>query len=348
MRTTNLTALAVAFASAACASVPQAVSPPPVVIGADTIPIPINELGARTYRGVQGGLYPGGANLPSADLDALGVTRRDAIKPLGANGLPSPSGRYVLMSVGAGNASASWCSISSAPPCDSWSLAGRAASDPSVNRGPLVIVNGAIAGAEFDRWSNPSSQNYVRIRDTRLAPLGLSENQVQAIWMGIPDSGAAFPLSASAADAAPRLQRMGTTIRALKKRYPNLQLLFISSGAYRGYSATGEPAAYESGFIVKWAIESQVNSQRMQPQFSDAGDLSISSGSAPWIAWGPYVWARGAAPRADGVAWLQSDFDADGSSLSPAGAGKLGSLLLDFFKTSPYTRCWFLAGPVCG
>ena len=339
----------IAFACAACATAPRVIQPPPVVIvGADTLAIPIDELGVRTYRGVQGGLYPGGANIPPADHDAMGIARRNSISPLDVNGRTSPAGRYVLMSVGGGNTSAAWCSRSSAPPCDSWSLAGRATSDASVNHGPLVIVNGAIAGASLDRWANPSSPDYIRIRDTRLAPLGLSENQVQAIWMSVQDSGAAFPLAASAADAAPRLQQMGATIRALKKRYPNLQLLFVASRVYRGYSSAGEPTAYESGFVVKWAIESQIDQQRVQARNPDVGDLSISSGSAPWIGWGPYYWSRGAAPRTNGAAWLQSDFDSSGSGFSPAGAGKLGSLLFDFFKNSPYTRCWFLAGPVCG
>lgn len=346
-RVKKFSAIAIAMACSACATAPRVIPPPPVVIGADTIPVPIDELGAHTYRRAQGGLYPGGANVPPADHDANGIGRRNSIKPLDVNGLPNATGRYVLMSVGAGNSSAAWCSTSSAPPCDSWSLAGRAASDATVNHGPLVIVNGAIAGADFDQWSNPGSPNYVRIRDTRLAPLGLSENQVQAIWMSVQDSAAAFPLSASAADAAPRLQRMGTTIRTLKKRYPNLQLLFISSRAYRGYEAGGEPAAYESGFVVKWAIESQIDQQRGQAHNPDVGDLSISSGASPWIGWGPYYWSRGSTPRTDGVFWRQSDFDPSGSNLSPAGAGKIGSLLLDFFKTSPYTRCWFLAGLGC-
>jgi hypothetical protein len=336
------------FAGMACASAPRVTPPSPVVVEADTIAIPLDELGARKYRGVQGGLYPGGVNVPPADHAAVGIARRNLIRPLDVNGYPNGAGRYVLMSVGAGNASAVWCSRSSAPPCGSWSLTGRAVSDPSVNHGPLVIVNGAIPGGEADLWSNPSAANYNRIRDTRLAPLGLSEKQVQIIWMNIQDTAAAFPAVASPADAAPRLQRMGAIIRALKKRYPNLQLLFVASRPYLGYSANGEPAAYESGFVVKWAIESQMAQELGRLPNPDAGDLSESSGLAPWVAWGPYFWSRGPAPRTDGVAWLQSDFDGGGSLLSLSGESKIASLLFDFFKSSPFTRCWFLAGPACG
>lgn len=336
------------LAGASCASAPRIVPPLPLVAGADTIPIPLDDLGTRTYHGLQGGLYPGGANAIPADHGAVGIARRNAVRPLDVNGYPSDAGRYVLMSVGAGNASAAWCSRSSAPPCASWSLTGRAVSDPSVNHGAMVIVNGAIPGGEFDLWSNPKAANYNRIRDTRLAPLGLSEKQVQVIWMSVPDSAAALPIAATPADAAPGVQRVGAAIRALKRRYPNLQLLFIASRAYRGYFPGGEPAAYESGFVVKWTIESQIAQGRGRLPNPDAGDLSNSSGAAPWVAWGPYFWSRGPSPRADGVAWIRSDFDAGGSGLSQSGESKLSSLLLAFFKSSPYTRCWFLAGPVCG
>jgi hypothetical protein len=322
-----LAATALALSAVACAS---SSAPAPVVRpvakplpGTDTIPIPLDELGARTYHGLEGGLYPGGANVPAADYDAAGIARRNGIRPLDVDGIPNGAGRYVLLSVGSGNASAAWCSTSSAPPCDSWSFTGRAAADPSVNHGPLVIVNGAIPGAGFDEWTNPGSKNYTRIRDTRLAPLGLSENQVQAIWMNISDSGAALPLIASPADATPQLQRLSATIRTLKARYPNLQLLFVSSRAYGGYSPGDELTSYESAFVVRWLIDSQ-----------------SATKSAPWIGWGPYFSSR--------LAWLHSDFDSTGTVFSQSGRSKAGSRLFDFFKNSPYTRCWFISGPVCG
>jgi hypothetical protein len=329
---------AAAFALVAVGCAPSPAPAPvvrPVVVkplpGTDTIPIPLEELGARTYHGLEGGLYPGGANMPAADYDAAGIAGRNNIRPLDVNGIPSGAGHYVLLSVGGGNASAAWCSASSSPPCDSGSFSGRAAADPSVSHGPLVVVNGAIPGAGFDEWSNPASKNYTRIRDTRLAPLGLSENQVQAIWMSTSDSGAAFSLIASSADAGPQLQRLGAAIRALKTRYPSLRLLFVSSRVYGGYSPAGEPTSYESGFVVRWLIESQ-----------------SAAKSAPWIGWGPYFWSLGSQPRADGLTWLRSDFDSTGTVFSQSGQSKAGSRLFDFFKNSPYTRCWFIAGPVCG
>ena len=297
----------------------------------DTAPIPLKDLGARTYHGVQGGLYPGGVNLPPAEYHAVGVMRAKSVQPLAVNGIAIGAGRYVLMSIGGTDASAAWCSPSSAPPCNGWSFTGRAVSDPAVNHSALVIVNGATPGADFRKWISAGDSNYNRIRDTRLAPLGLSENQVQAIWITLRDSATDFPVRASASDAGAQIEHLTRALRALKSRYPNLRLAFISSRVYGGYSADDETPSYESGFVVKWVIEGSIR----------------DSTARPWISWGPYPWAQGATVRSDGLAWPRNDFDSSGARLSQSGEAKLAGLLLDFFKRSPYTRCWFLIAASC-
>jgi hypothetical protein len=340
-------AIAAATFAVACAP-PRPPSPPLRIVGADTIPIPLTDMGARTYKGLEGGLYPDRSNTEPADHDAVGIAHRNAIRPLDVNGRPGGAGRYVLMSVGGGDVSAAWCSASSAPPCNSWSFSGRAVSDSLVNHDALVIVNGAIRTATPAMWSSPASANYNRIRDTRLAPLGLSEKQVQVIWMAFADSAAALPPTASSADGAQGLQHLGATIRALKSRYPNLQLLFITSRRFRGFYPGGEPQSYESGFVVRWAIEAQINESRGLPPNLHVGSVAPSANTAPWISWGPYLWANGEQPRADGLSWRRADYDSTGLRSSRQGEEKVGGLIFSFFKTSDYTRCWFLAGPICG
>jgi hypothetical protein len=74
-----------------------------------------------------------------------------------------------------------------------------------------------------------------------------------------------------------------------------------------------------------------------------AGDLDYASGIAPWIAWGPYLWADGLNPRSDGLMWEQSDLGADGTHPSVSGREKVGAMLLDFMLASPFSQPWFLS-----
>ena len=62
---------------------------------------------------------------------------------------------------------------------------------------------------------------------------------------------------------------------------------------------------------------------------------------APWIAWGPYMWANGTKPRSDGLTWIRSEFEVDGFHPSTSGETKIGQILLDFFTLSRHTGCWY-------
>jgi hypothetical protein len=106
----------------------------------------------------------------------------------------------------------------------------------------------------------------------------------------------------------------------------------------------------KSGFAVKWLVQAQIDQTTNGGRVVDvrAGDLNYNS-AAPWLAWGPYLWADGTNARSDGLTWERADFVSDGTHPSEAsGVKKVGTLLLSFFKTSPHTRCWFLAGQSCG
>jgi hypothetical protein len=143
---------------------------------------------------------------------------------------------------------------------------------------------------------------------------------------------------------------MGNIVRALRVRYPNLQQVFISSRIYGGYATTPlnpEPYAYESGFSVKWLIQAQI-SQVQAGTISDGRAGDLSDAVAPWLAWGPYLWADGMTARSDGLVWERQDLTAsDGTHPSQSGQAKVGAMLLEFFKGSPYTSCWFLGGRTC-
>jgi len=86
---------------------------------------------------------------------------------------------------------------------------------------------------------------------------------------------------------------------------------------------------------------------RGSPGNPRAGTLDYVKKTAPLIVWGPYLWADGPTPRSDGLTWQRSDFEDDGTHPSQMGESKVAEKLLDFFKNSPYTRCWFATSGYC-
>ena len=100
---------------------------------------------------------------------------------------------------------------------------------------------------------------------------------------------------------------------------------------------------------MKWLIQAQIDQMANGGTIVDgrAGDLNYLT-VAPWVGWGPDLWADGVNPRSDGLFWSGGDFlSGDRLHLDPRGSEKASSLLLAFFKTSPQARCWFLAGETC-
>jgi hypothetical protein len=341
-----------------CAAPPPPPPPPPkpvvVLPPTDTVKIPLTDL--PSYFKIRGGLYPNVVNQPPPDHDSAARAARNRIRALDVNGDESPFGKYVLISIGMSNTTQEWCSQKSGPPCAAWTFMGRAAADPAVNKNSLVIVNGAADGQDAPAWMSATSPNYDRIKTTRLAPLGLSENQVEAAWVKLDDGKPTVSLPADSADAYVFLSNLGQVLRALRIRYPNLLIVFLSSRSYGGYGTPGggattdlspEPYAYEEGFSIRWAIESQINEMRGLPPDSRVGSLNYTKKAAPVIVWGPYLWANGAMPRSDGFSWNRTDFEEDGMHPSQNGESKAGVTLLEFFKNSPYAKCWFVANQYC-
>ncbi|HYT82845.1 MAG TPA: hypothetical protein VEK86_05295 [Gemmatimonadales bacterium] len=315
--------------------------------------VPLSESSIGTYKGFSGGLYPGGSTSVPAAHAAAGITRAQGVVPLDTAGVASPSGKIVLLSIGMSNTTQEFCAGSSTTTsCTAWSFMGQAAADAAVSTTTLAIVNGARGGQDAQTWDAATDANYDSVRLSRLAPLGLTERQVQVAWVKQADAGPRDSLASSQADAYQLETRLGNIVRALTTRYPNLQLVFLSSRIYAGYATTTlnpEPYAYESGFAVKWLVQAQIDQVANGGTVTDprAGDLNYDSG-APWIGWGPYLWADGTTPRqGDGLIWERGDFVQDGTHPSQSGQQKVGTMLLAFFKGSPFTKCWFVTGGSC-
>ena len=315
--------------------------------------VPLSDLGTGTYKGFTGGLYPAGSNVEPEAHAAVGRARAQSIVPRDTAGTPNAGGKIVLLSIGMSNTTQEFCAASSTTTnCSTWSFMGQAAADTSVNRTTLAIVNGARGGQDAQTWDAAADANYDSVRLNRLGPLGLTERQVQVAWVKQADAGPRDSLPSSQAEAYLLETRLGNIVRALRARYPNLTLVFLSSRIYAGYATTTlnpEPYSYESGFAVKWLVQAQIEQMANGGAVTDsrAGELNYDMG-APWIGWGPYLWADGTTPRqGDGLIWQLGDFAQDGTHPSQSGQQKVGTMLLAFFKGSPFTKCWFVNGGTC-
>src|SRR5712692_3083406 len=65
--------------------------------------IPLPDLGKGTYKGEQGGLYPGGENVPPDAHAKAGLKVAKSIQPLDAEGHSSADGKIVMISTGMSN-----------------------------------------------------------------------------------------------------------------------------------------------------------------------------------------------------------------------------------------------------
>jgi len=283
--------------------------------------LPLNDLGTATYNGSQGGLYPGGDNTRPSQHEIAGVQLSLTVGPLDINGQPSASGKYVLLSIGMSNTTQEFSTFK--PIADG---------DPRKNPN-LVIVDGAQGGQDANAWNNPTSNTWSVVA-TRLSQAGVTPLQVQTIWLKEQFGGDQLPVFPT--DAARLRDVLRGIVLIAKTKYPNLRVLYVSSRIYGNYNGPLRgKGAYENGFAVKWLVEDQINGD---PRLAYTG----ANPPAPWIAWGPYMWADGLMPRSDGLTWMCSDFVDDGIHPSPTGRQKVAQMLLEFFRSDSTARLWFL------
>jgi hypothetical protein len=186
--------------------------------------------------------------------------------------------------------------------------------------------------------NNPEC-NYYRVADD-LRNNDFTEAQVQAIFFksatGFPecDLQHAFCPAGTLPDAYVVEQHLANILRYLKccklnadhtsngvKRYPNLQQVFITTRIYGGYANQAaqqdqnphaclnpEPFSYESGFAVQRLIVAQI--RQIAGLGSEVYAGNVNYDHAPWVDWGPYLWADGENLNGAGIRWCngQGDF----------------------------------------
>ena len=313
---------------------------PPAATGTNAAPapkattgmIPLDQMTAEDrYKSEDGGLYGEGRNEPPAAFQKAAERELARIEPLDRDGKPSKEGKVVLLSIGMSNTTQEF-----------WRFKELAEKDP--DKAPWVaIVDGAQGGQDAAGWIGKESRTW-EVAENRIRGQGFSPLQVQAIWLKQALKGPAalgeFPKHAERL----RDDLIGI-LNGARKRYPNLRIAYLSSRIYGGYASSPlnpEPYAYESVYAVRWVIRAQMQDDPRLNMDEAKGEVR-----APLLLWGPYLWADGTTPRkSDGLTWVRDDLGPDGTHPSPdMGRDKVGRLLLQFFKTSPYAGRWFLTPP---
>lgn len=296
--------------------------------------VPLCQMGEdQQYKGQDGGLYGKGRNAPPAAHGAAALRELQKIRPLDAEGMPSPDGKIVLLSIGMSNTKLEFSAFKE-----------LARNDPNKSA-KTIIVNAAIGGMDVVAWAESRRTQWGTAWEgagRRLKEAGVTPKQVQVLWLKQAKIGPAgwgeFP-----AHARKLADGMLTILQMARERYPNLGIAYMSSRIYAGYATTGlnpEPYAYESAFSVRWLIQEQLQ-----------GDLKLNYDPAkgavkcPLLLWGPYLWADGTRPReSDGLLWQREDLAADGTHPSgTSGTAKVAQLLLKFFRADPLARTWYLS-----
>ncbi|MGX7827912.1 hypothetical protein ACTG9Q_22770 [Actinokineospora sp. 24-640] len=288
------------------------------------------------YLGEQGGLYPGGANQrPSAHEQAGRGIAVNHVRPRTASGAVDPAGGLVgMISIGMSNTTQEFSHFMG-------NVAGDATLHPR-----LRLVDGAQGGQGAALWIDPAADTW-RGLASRLQAAGVAPAQVQVLWlkqqMNGDNLGQFGPFPAGAQGLRDHLR---TIVQIAKQKYPNLRLAYLSSRVYGDYgSPTRGLGAYEQAFAVRWLVEDQVAGD---PRLAFSG----SSAVAPWLSWGPYLWADGVGPddapggvpgRSDGLEWRCSDFNQDGIHPATSARQKVATLLERFFRGDTTTKPWFLA-----
>jgi len=200
-----------------------------------TTPIPLTQLGTDTYFMEQGGLYPGGANVPPANY----LTELEQV----ADSLATDN-QLVVLGLGMSmmqNAMSGWEPFA-------------AGQDTNPN---MTVVNGAI-GSNQQRWADPLNDVWDRgpqmLTAVNLAPADVDVVIYHNAWSG--PSSLPFP-----DHAVNMLNSITGTMDTILDVYPNTKLILVTNRHY-AYSPTSkhpEPYAYEEGFSWKWLVEDRIN-----------------------------------------------------------------------------------------
>ncbi|MBI1903413.1 MAG: hypothetical protein HYS13_20110 [Planctomycetia bacterium] len=289
---------------------------------------PLTEMSADDrYKEEDGGLYGKGRNAPPEAHEKAAKAELAKIEPLDAEGKPARNGRIVFVSISMSNAT------------QEFSLFKRLA-DADKEKSPLLtIVDCAQGGQAMAEWATPDARPWTEA-DRRIASAGITARQVQVAWIKLANKGPRGDLAEHGKKLKADTLKV---IQIARQKFPNLRIAYLSSRIYGGYAGgplNPEPYAYESAFVCRWLIQDQIKGEKELNFDKARGEIK-----SPLLLWGPYLWADGTTPRkSDGLVYTREDLGNDGTHPSNSGREKVAKVMLEFYKTDPLAKGWFV-GP---
>lgn len=292
----------------------------------DTAIIPLNDLGAGTFYGYTGGLYPGGANVPSGQYGYDLTRMSSSIVPLDTFGNPSPTGRIVFISLGGSTGGKNFKLLKE-----------KTEGNPLTNPQLLLLkCSNGKRTASLNSQMDPNDSYWDHVTQIITGFAASSYRQVQVIYLEADDSAKnniTFP-----ARALKVKEDLQACLRVYKKKFPNVKVVYVL-GRTRTFGNqipyNREPSPYLFGWGCKWAIEDQINGV---PGTEYKGKKVV----APMLTWGFYQWADSLPRKTDGFYWRQS-LTEDGLHANDEGQDTLATRFQKFLLTDKRASLWYAA-----
>jgi len=288
--------------------------------------IPLIDLGTATFGDSVGGLYPGGANVPSgvyAD-DLYSVSRR--IIPLDTFGNPSrsPDAKIVFLSMGGSTGGHNMKNLQN-----------KTYGNPLCNQN-LQIINGNTGSGDgaLNNIVDPNHKYWAHV-STILHGTKSSFKQVQLLYLETDDTTKFISWP-----QRPTLVKndLEACMQVMKIKFPNLKIIYVL-GRTRTFGSNAiwnkEPSPYYFGWGCKWAIQDQIKGV---PRTRYKGPNAV----APMITWGFYQWADSLPRQTDGFYWRSTE-TADGLHANLVGQDSLTYRFQYFLLTDKNAQLWYAA-----
>jgi hypothetical protein len=271
------------------------------------------------------------SNSVPAGHHAAGVAAGEAVEKLDEDGNPAANGLIGWLGLGMSNARR---------------LLAELLPLMTSKQDAVVPANAAQTNRDLDFMIDNEATYYAEV-DTELADRGLTPEQVGVVLLYTAVAGPTGSVADYIAETKSKLKTV--IVDQITVRYPHCKQIYLVCREYGGWTSSGnpEPYAFAQAIAIRELVLDQVN-------HATTGDPDLSYAAVPWLGWTTnlYTWANGLGSdeaeggtpgRADGLEWLESDFESGGLHQTEVGATKEANLILPEFESGPYAAPWWYA-----